>query len=749
MTLDSPILALLCLPLLAWVLWLTRRPMKILARSCTRLAAVALCVAAAGLSLRCDRPAEIAVMVDVSPSTRGALLRDPKAVAQRLAPLLNGRPASVHYFADGLQANDAEANVSRTRLDVPTCDAVVLLSDGRFDAPPSLPPVFAVVDPSLDRSGDGRVVAIDAGTRPTVSTAVDGPSRTLTVTGARVATEKLQGQQVIALRDVQRQVTATLNSGDRWPENDSMTVPVPPATAERWSVDSPVPGTRAIAAVELPTSLAGYVGVSSIVLPTTAAIDDARAAVLRHYVEQLGGTLILSGPPAAASTTLRAIEPLSAVPPKPSGQWTILLDASGSMATAGRWPAALAAAERAIDSIGANERVSLVTFARSPQVVVDRGTPASVKTALQGLAATSPGGPTGLRAGLEAIPADETGPTRVLLVTDGDADLGDRAELVDRLKAAKVQVFALLAAPAPSMERLASDTGGAAMVKIAPADWANALEALAAGGHSVPVAVTKPIAGEGTLSGLTLRPDRRWQAWPRDSADVLARDGAGATVAQWQAGLGKVVSASAEFSAGDIAAILNRLPGAAEDPRFAISIDEAAHVVRVTASDGSTFLNGLHLSMSRGANMKPLQQTAPGHYEASLAPSPEASIAIFRRDDQIVARRAIGGRYPEEFDTIGNDRAALAAFAQRTGGRVVDAGDNRPLEIHGKVEWRSLRLVASIVGVVLGLVGLLLLRMPYLEDRVLKRLGRRQAPPDPSPYPLPQGEGEKTFTSRG
>ena len=112
---------------------------------------------------------------------------------------------------------------------MPACDAVVLLSDGRFDAPTSLPPVFAVIDPSLDQPGDGRVTAIDAGTGPTVATTVDGPSRTLTVTGARAATEKLQGQQVIPLRDVQRQVTATLNSGDRWPENDSMTALAPPA----------------------------------------------------------------------------------------------------------------------------------------------------------------------------------------------------------------------------------------------------------------------------------------------------------------------------------------------------------------------------------------------------------------------------------------------------------------------------------------------------------------------------------------
>src|SRR5688500_11517620 len=60
-----------------------------------------LAAAAGGPAWRRGEPREIAVMVDLSPSTRTAQYRAPAALRARVRQLLGGVPHRITYFADG------------------------------------------------------------------------------------------------------------------------------------------------------------------------------------------------------------------------------------------------------------------------------------------------------------------------------------------------------------------------------------------------------------------------------------------------------------------------------------------------------------------------------------------------------------------------------------------------------------------------------------------------------------------------
>jgi hypothetical protein len=86
-----------------------------------------------------DRPM-IAVMVDVSPSARGAGYVDRVKLRHRTKELLGTKSFRLYAFADTSQEVDPsqpplERPAERTNFSPPRVDAVVLFSDARFDLP--------------------------------------------------------------------------------------------------------------------------------------------------------------------------------------------------------------------------------------------------------------------------------------------------------------------------------------------------------------------------------------------------------------------------------------------------------------------------------------------------------------------------------------------------------------------------------------------------------------------------------------
>src|SRR5439155_18600166 len=93
-----------------------------------------------------------------------------------------------------------------------------------------------------------------------------------------------------------------------------------------------------------------------------------------------------------------------------------------------------------------------------------------------------------------------------------------------------------------------------------------------------------------------------------------------------------------------------------------------------------------------------IPQIAPGRYQIDLpAPRTPATASILR-EDQLLDRFAVAGRYPREFDAIGNDIDALRALADRSGGRVISPSEHGPVEIPDTRTVVSLASLFSILG---------------------------------------------------
>ena len=731
-TLDSPILGAFAAVLAAAVFVLTR-PRAAAGRWLMRGGAVAAAVAIAGANVRCDRPLNIAVMVDVSPSTRGAAFRNERSVRTRLTPLLAGRPYTVHYFADGEQPTADEPACETTRLPVPAeADAVVLMSDGRFDLPGVSPPVFALVDPALDRPGDAAVREIVPAGYEVVAHVVTPGGRELGVAVGAVVTSlgrPAAGPGVVLAparlggNDVDR---IGFNAGDLWPENDALRTGRPASPARRIAIDLALPGFENRTG-QTPSDGQTFSDASLIVMPTgidggvagdtlTLSCVDAVLAAVRDD----GTTLVLVGPPAELSPALRRVSPLKPTPPAGPQAWTILLDASGSMGRAGvgggsRWPAAIAAAGAAVDRLPENARVTVSTFAADVRDVAE-GSPAEVGRALRDRSIAVPGGPTGLRGALAAVADRAAGASRVLLLSDGDADLGDVAALAANLKSTGVRLDAVVAAPSAALRDLCTATGGRATVTADAGQWEAALGGLAAVDTPPHVAVER-WDGTGALAGREWWTTRRWPAHAADGAEVLAGDVRSPVAAEWNIGLGQVVTMAADLAsqhgltnAEALTDIARRLERQSADPRFAAEFDEHADTVRLTAVGPDGPMNGLSPRVVLGESSSAFEAVGPGRYIAPLPRSRMSGMARVVVDGRTVARAMRAGRYAREFDAIGNDRDALTALTRRSGGAVVEAGDHRAITLPKKFVERPLGTPMSAIAMLLWIAGLLAFR---------------------------------------
>jgi hypothetical protein len=103
----------------------------------------------------------------------------------------------------------------------------------------------------------------------------------------------------------------------------------------------------------------------------------------------------------------------------------------------------------------------------------------------------------------------------------------------------------------------------------------------------------------------------------------------------------------------------------------------------VDAVDRGTYLNGENISAEVSAPVslvQPIPQVGPGQYEVDLDAPRAAVVVTIRRGEEVLERFAVAGRYAEEFERIGNDRANLRELAERTGGAVIEPGDVRPID---------------------------------------------------------------------
>jgi hypothetical protein len=310
------------------------------------IGAVLIALAAGGLAWLRPATRPIAVLADVSPSTRDAVYRSAVTFTERVNQLVGDNiPFDLVCFgarigSDSVDSLVAELPGRSTVLPSSDAPAILLFSDGRFAAAPStLPPVYVVIDPNLEHAKDAAVTSLEArGDTVTIGVRNSGDApRALELHGVTPAgVASVQPGSYTLTRKVApnaESISATFAPGDKWPENDSLrTWPAPAAALQRWWIGRDGGTTPANAtwqlrnAAQLPTELAAYLGVSLVVLDDVPAdaIEDARRAALNRYVREFGGGLLILGGEHAfaaggyAGTTLDTLSPLASTPPRPA-----------------------------------------------------------------------------------------------------------------------------------------------------------------------------------------------------------------------------------------------------------------------------------------------------------------------------------------------------------------------------------------------------------------------------------------------
>jgi hypothetical protein len=715
-----------------------------------------LAAAAGGMALPKPAARPVAVMVDLSASTRGAAYRDSERLQRRIRELLAGTPHEVRHFG--------EVPASRTILPETDAPAVLLFSDGRFAAAPdALPPVFVAIDSELDRTRDAAVTSLSAsgesasvGVRntfagplpltvrglenaPTFPGTLERPAGDATVgvaPGAFVLTRTIGHDAA--------EISATFAPGDLWPENDAMrALAPPPAVAQRWWVGAAAPsgsGWVHVTPDQLPRDAGGLLGAAVVVLDNVPAdlLDDARRTAISQYVRDLGGGLLILGGERAfaaggyAGTTLDAISPLASTPPEPTTHWLLLADASGSMnqdAGAGRtrWQYAADAVAAATKQLPPADLVSVGSFAddlrwwsRGKSVAQTQALPLPPSDA-------RPRGKTNLDAALREIAAgaDAAMPSHLLVTTDAQTSIDDPATLAQQLKSRRITLHILLIGDADgatglaALQSIVSATGGTLRRERLPDNWASGLRELLRAAQ--PTNVQREPVTVWFLEPLASRAEPHialWnRTWPKSQATALAEatTAAGERIvmaARWNVGEGRVAGAAFAPSSQTIDALARLVERPPRDPRFRVTWETGSALrISIDAVDRSSYLNGealtleLHSSDSE-TTRRAIPQAAPGRYAVTVESPVRPAIATVRHGEQVLDVFAVAGRYATEFDVVGNDRVALAELARRTGGALVEPGVTRRLDIPWPRPTVSLVSVLATAGAALVAAGL-------------------------------------------
>ncbi|MGD0540613.1 MAG: VWA domain-containing protein, partial [Tepidisphaeraceae bacterium] len=406
---------------------------------------ISVAAAAGGPVWHRSEPGTIAVMVDLSPSTRGARFRDADFLRRRVRELIGDSRREFIAFADHNVPIDPlgpmeEMPADQTRFSPAAADAIVLFSDARFDLPKSSPPVYVAVDENLENASDASVQRLELRGRTLAATiANSGPPRKASLEGTTGSTTVgIDPGNLVITRPIAggaTQAAVKLNAADLWPENDSLSLRVAAAPAsEQWWIGENSPGGywRTFPPDPLPEISQEYLAPAVIVVDNQPAdrFTPSQMDCLMQYVRDLGGSLLIVGGDRAfaaggyAGTALEQLTPLSSSPPDPTTRWILLVDGSGSMGQdAGdgisRWQAAVQAVVHLLPSLPPADPVQIGQFSDVVRWWCEHTTAAEAARTTLPPADAFPHGPTNLESVLFQIAHDAGGtlPTELLLVS--------------------------------------------------------------------------------------------------------------------------------------------------------------------------------------------------------------------------------------------------------------------------------------------------------------------------------------------
>ncbi len=685
------------------------------------LAALLLFALAAGdptISLR--HRGTVLVMVDLSPSTRTASFRRRDALMRRIDELLVDTPRQIIAFAQAgrpLPPDEIlpDISVDQTNFSPPPADSVLLFSDGQFDLSDSSDPIFPVLDPALENPPDAAVTQLDFRNSHVIAAVQNtGPPRQLT--WANAIAENSDPITASIFRSATPQsdapVTVSLSPGDAWPENDSLSaVAPPPPTLQKWWIAAdparhPAPTWRVLPPSALSTNAAEYLNAAVIVLDDIDpdSLTTQQQTLLVQYVRDLGGGLLVIGRSGIA-TPIDAISPFTSSPPTPATRWVFLIDSSGSMAGT-PFQAECAAIAPLPSLLPPADPVRFASFAQSLRWWPAATPPIDL----------FPHGPTDLASALSQILAssDVSLPTQLLILTDAQADLPSPAELAAAMNARKIHLSVLAIGDGnalPALASISSATGGSLLQQFDISQWAIAARKIVR--DALPDRLIRQkidFRFTGDLASLGARQISQWnRTWLRPGVIELAQSPAAPIAARWQVGSGQVAALAYRADIPDAQTLAALIAHPPRDPRFTVNVTTGPQIhLSIHAADLSA-LGPLWLDSSdataAATSTRFIPQTAPGFYELDFPAPRRPVIASVRAGSHILDRFALAGRYPHEFDAIGNNRANLQALAERSGGQTIEPSAIGPIDFHWPPRQFSLCAILSAIAAALLAIG--------------------------------------------
>ena len=399
-----------------------------------------------------------------------------------------------------------------------------------------------------------------------------------------------------------------------------------------------------------------------------------------------------------------------------------------------RWAFAAAAMTQLLPLLPPDDSVSIGDFAESLRWWRSGRPVRELQSGFSPPRDIHPNGPTNLEPALRRIAqtTDAALPAHLLLITDAQAKIDSPDALIAQLRNAHIAVRVLateaLAVGNP-VRRIAEQTGGSVITESDPRRWIGGLRSLLRSAAPRNLVESSPLAVTFTTAGPPLPPRAvsPWnRTWLKSGATELAsgREGDDASipmlpaVAAWSIGNGAVIAAAFKADAGVISALAERVALPPRDPRFKVAWDPASRlIVTLDAADRNVHLNNLSPRLelfnsdSRSRQTMPIPQTAPGRYELSIPAPATPLFASVYVDAHPIDRLAVAGRYPSEFDQIGNDHAAMRELARSSGGEVIDPARTTPIDFRWPVRRVVLSSYLAGGGAMLVALGLLRWRL--------------------------------------
>lgn len=499
---------------------------------------------------------------------------------------------------------------------------------------------------------------------------------------------------------------------------------------ERFSVEDIEPE-------KLPRTAGGLQDTAAVVLDNVPAVrlSPEQMTVLKRYVRDLGGGLIVAGGPDAfgrggyIETELEEALPVWCNPEeRKKASLVFVLDASGSMdrrtnflgENMKKFKAALKAIAPIHRELREGDEVAIITFNTEPTLELPLTADAdgrALKAAMTGeLWEKVPAGKTNmypaLKGALEILksrssrePAERN--LHIVLLSDGRQTVQDSMDLKQFVEAG-ISVSAVATGTLPDRERLmelAQITGGdyyevakfdSYLLRVFREDIRRNLSKLSREGE---IKVT--VSGQADfLRGIEGLPGLQGMALTsaKEGAEVAAVTGKNEPVlAWWRLGLGRAVVFTGalddnwgrEWLEWDnlrkLFSQVVRWSGRARTSQgFGLEVKVSGHTVRatVTAQEEGRFLDGLDLrAIFSCQGEKPVaisfEQTGPGEYEAHSQVKPESLcvVAVYREGGEIVTSAEVWVPGSLELGAQGPDAEALSHLALLTGGSVLTEED--------------------------------------------------------------------------